>query len=411
MNKELRELLDKINNKKDEAKKAYDAGNLELGNQLKDEALALKKEFDGRVALDGINTGEPLPDQIPEPKARSSADIVRAFLKGDRTSDDIVNNLVIPSSEEDENGIALIIPQDIQNEIREMRRFYRSMRDLLNPYPTTTLSGTYPIDDPDDPQDLIDFDDGAAISEMKDPKFKPVSYNIHMRGGLLPISRLLQQVAPASFIQYLGSWWNKKAIRTENKIIFKKLKDAKSGEVISISTLDSIKTVLNTKLDAALIDVRIVVNQDSYNYLDCLKDENDRPLINPDPMQPDRMLFKGIYPIEKFPNSQLKTETNKAPVLIGDFTEVGDFVELDGGLQIATSEHANFTKNQNLMRCVTGNDVTIKDKNAFVWCEVDVSTLSTLLATVAQKAVVAPEGEGAQDDENENADGKAKKSK
>lgn len=410
MNKELRELLDKINNKKAEAKKAYDAGDIEKGNKLKDEALALKAEFDGRVALDGIGNqaGDPLPKPTPKPEARSSADIVRAFLKGDRTSADVVNNLVIPSSEEDENGIALIIPQDIQNEIRELRRYYKSMRDLLNPYPTTTLSGTYPIDDPEDPQDLIDFDDGDEISEMKDPKFKSVAYNIHMRGGLLPISRLLQQVAPASFIQYFGRWWNKKAIRTENKIIFKKLKDAKTSEIVSISTLDGIKTVLNTKLDASLIDVRIVVNQDSYNYLDCLKDENGRPLINPDPMQKDRMLFKGIYPIEKFPNSQLKTELNKAPVLIGDFTEVGDFVELDGGLQIATSEHANFKKNQNLMRCVTGNDVTIKDGNAFVYCEVDVSTLSTLLATENKKAVVeAPIDENTGD--AEGTDGKDKK--
>lgn len=410
MNKELRELLDKINNKKAEAKKAYDAGDIEKGNKLKDEALALKAEFDGRVALDGIENeaGDPLPKPTPKPEARSSADIVRAFLKGDRTSADVVNNLVIPSSEEDENGIALIIPQDIQNEIRELRRYYRSMRDLLNPYPTTTLSGTYPIDDPEDPQDLIDFDDGDEISEMKDPKFKSVAYNIHMRGGLLPISRLLQQVTPASFIQYLGRWWNRKAIRTENKIIFKKLKDTKASEIVSISTLDSIKTVLNTKLDASLIDVRIVVNQDSYNYLDCLKDENGRPLINPDPMQKDRMLFKGIYPIEKFPNSQLKTELNKAPVLIGDFTEVCDFVELDGGLQIATSEHANFKKNQNLMRCVTGNDVTIKDKNAFVYCTVDVSTLSALLTTENKKAVVE-----ASSDENtgnaEGTDGKDKK--
>ena len=410
MNKELRELLDKINNKKAEAKKAYDAGDIEKGNKLKDEALALKAEFDGRVALDGIGNqaGDPLPKPTPKPEARSSADIVRAFLKGDRTSADVVNNLVIPSSEEDENGIALIIPQDIQNEIRELRRYYKSMRDLLNPYPTTTLSGTYPIDDPEDPQDLIDFDDGDEISEMKDPKFKSIAYNIHMRGGLLPISRLLQQVAPASFIQYFGRWWNKKAIRTENKIIFKKLKDAKTSEIVSISTLDGIKTVLNTKLDASLIDVRIVVNQDSYNYLDCLKDENGRPLINPDPMQKDRMLFKGIYPIEKFPNSQLKTELNKAPVLIGDFTEVGDFVELDGGLQIATSEHANFKKNQNLMRCVTGNDVTIKDGNAFVYCEVDVSTLSTLLATENKKAVVeAPIDENTGD--AEGTDGKDKK--
>lgn len=129
MNKELRELLDKINNKKAEAKKAYDAGDIEKGNKLKDEALALKAEFDGRVALDGIENqaGDPLPKPTPKPEARSSADIVRAFLKGDRTSADVVNNLVIPSSEEDENGIALIIPQDIQNEIRELRRDRKSV--------------------------------------------------------------------------------------------------------------------------------------------------------------------------------------------------------------------------------------------------------------------------------------------
>ena len=34
MNKELRELLDKINNKKAEAKKAYDAGDIEKNNNL-----------------------------------------------------------------------------------------------------------------------------------------------------------------------------------------------------------------------------------------------------------------------------------------------------------------------------------------------------------------------------------------
>ena len=39
MNKELRELLDRINNKKAEAKKAYDAGDIEKGNKLKDEVL------------------------------------------------------------------------------------------------------------------------------------------------------------------------------------------------------------------------------------------------------------------------------------------------------------------------------------------------------------------------------------
>ena len=178
MNKELRELLDQINNKKSEAKKAYDAGNIELGNSLKDEAVALKAKFDGLVALDGLKTGEPVPDPTPAPKAMSSHEIVKAFLKGDRKSKEVVKNLQVST---DDDNVSLIIPQDIQTEIRELRRSYASMRDYIGYYPTATLSGTYPIEDPEDPEDLVDFDDGNEISQSKDPKFKPVSYTIHER--------------------------------------------------------------------------------------------------------------------------------------------------------------------------------------------------------------------------------------
>ena len=131
-------------------------------------------------------------------------------------------------------------------------------------------------------------------------------------------------------------------------------------------------------MDAAFTNVSIILNQDAYNYLDKLKDKDGRPLVNPDPMNKDRKLFKGEYPIVVFSNKHLKTVSNKAPMFIGDFVEACDFVELEGGLQIATSEHAGFTKNQNLMRCVTGYDVTIKDTEAYQYCEIDLSNLSAL---------------------------------
>lgn len=371
MNKELRELLNKIKNKKEEARALFNAGKVDEGNKLLDEVKNLQAQADGLIALDGIGEnnpegevepGEPVPHD-PQPQARSSYDMVRAFLRGDRTSEDIVRNISTVDVE-GEQSVSLIIPQDLQTEIREARRSYKSARDLIGYYLTTTLSGTYPVEDTSTMSELVEFDDGDEISDSEDPKFKPVSYTIKLRGALLPISNLLKQVTSTGFMRYLSKWWNKKAIMTENKKIFTALTSGKAKK--AIVGLAGLKSALNKDLDPAFVDVCIVTNQDGYDYLDNLTDDNGKPLINPDPMQKDRMLFKGAYPIHKFANRLLPSTGTKAPILIGDLVEAADFVELEGGLQIASSEHADFKKNRTLMRVVTGYDVTIKDVDAYI---------------------------------------------
>lgn len=375
MNKELRELLNTIQNKKKEAKQLFKDGKTDEGNQMLEEIKGLQAQADGLIALDAIpddDEGDPVPAPTSQPQARSSVEIVRAFLKGDRTSEDVVQNIstIDPEGEE---SISLIIPQDIQNDIREQRRSYRAARDLIGHYPTNTLSGTYPVEDTSKMTDLVEFEDGDDLTQSEDPKFKSVSYKIKMRGAFLPISNLLRQVAPTSFIQYISRWWNKKAIMTENKKIFTSLTGAKTAK--TIKGLSGLKTAINKDLDPAFVDISIIVNQDAYDYLDNLTDANGKPLINPDPMQKDRMLFKGQYPIHMFANRLLPTKANKAPILIGDFVETADFVELERGLQIASSEHADFKKNRTLMRVVTGYDVTIKDVDAFVNGQIDLTVV------------------------------------
>lgn len=361
MNKRLRELLNTIHNKKEEARKLFEDEKVEAGNKLLAEIKDLQAQADGLMALEDDLDGDPVPD--PEPQARSSVEIVRAFLRGDRTSDDVVRNISTIDAEGEES-VSLIIPEDISNEIREQRRSYRSARDVIGYYPTTTLSGTYPVEDTSTMSELTEFEDDSEIKQSEDPKFKPVKYEIKLRGSFLPISNLLKQVAPAGFITYLSRWWNKKAILTENKKIFTVLTGGKTKtEIVGLSGL---KSAINKGLDPAFVNISIITNQDGYDYLDNLTDANGRPLLNPDPMNKDRMLFKGTYPIVYFANRLLPSTGTKAPILIGDFVEACDFVELNSGLQIASSEHADFKKNRTLMRVITGFDVTLKDVDAYI---------------------------------------------
>ena len=368
MNKKLRELLNKIHNKKNEARELFENGNIEDGNKLLKEIKDLQAQADGLMALDDGLEGDPIPE--PQTQGRSSVDIIRAFLRGDRTSEDVVQNLSTIDAEGEES-VSLIIPEDISNEIREQRRSYKAARDLIGYYPTTTLSGTYPVEDTSTMSELTEFEDDTELKQSEDPKFKPVKYSIKLRGAFLPISNLLRQVAPSGFITYLSRWWNKKAILTENKKIFAVLTGGKN--TTDISGLAGLKSAINKGLDPAFVNISIVTNQDGYDYLDNLTDANGKPLLNPDPMNKDRMLFKGTYPISYFANRLLPSAGTKAPILIGDLVEACDFVELEGGLQIASSEHADFKKNRTLMRVVTGYDVTLKDTDAYINGLIDTS--------------------------------------
>ena len=368
MNKKLRELLNKIHNKKNEARELFENGNIEDGNKLLEEIKGLQAQADGLMALDDGLEGDPIPE--PQIQGRSSVDIIRAFLRGDRTSEDVVQNLSTIDAEGEES-VSLIIPEDISNEIREQRRSYKAARDFIGYYPTTTLSGTYPVEDTSTMSELTEFEDDTELAQSEDPKFKPVKYSIKLRGAFLPISNLLRQVAPSGFITYLSRWWNKKAILTENKKIFAVLTGGK--DTTNISGLAGLKSAINKGLDPAFVNISIVTNQDGYDYLDNLTDANGKPLLNPDPMNKDRMLFKGTYPISYFANRLLPSTGTKAPILIGDLVEACDFVELEGGLQIASSEHADFKKNRTLMRVVTGYDVTLKDTDAYINGLIDTS--------------------------------------
>ena len=98
--------------------------------------------------------------------------------------------------------------------------------------------------------------------------------------------------------------------------------DKKDGSKVTITNIDSLKDIINTKLDPTILNgTQIVTNQDGFNWLDKLKDENGRYILQPDITQKFTYLLFGKYPVIVFSNKQIKTNTNKAPFYIGNLKE------------------------------------------------------------------------------------------
>lgn len=368
MNKRMRELLEQINSKKQEARSLLKEGKKEEAKKLTDEIRSLQEEFEIEATLleeerVNIETNETTNEEV---------DHFRTFFKALRGEDltEEERALVVGGS----NNENLIIPEDVNTRINELRRSYKSARSLIGYYPTTTLTGSFVYEDASTITELTNFTDGDDVPDSNEPKFVPVQYAVSEYGAILPVSNVLLQNETGGLIEYLGRWFNKKAVKTENKKIFEVLKQGKTAK--ALADWKALKKSLNVDLDPELaIDIVIVTNQDGFNYLDEALDETGRPILQPNPTNPTQKLFMG-YPVEVFSNALLPTTgtTNKkAPVFYGALKEGAVFVERQG-LEFATSEHAGFTKNQTLIRVIELFDVIQADKDAYMYGEMTINS-------------------------------------
>ncbi|MBO3796833.1 phage major capsid protein [Bacillus subtilis] len=373
MNKELRNLLKTINNKKAEAKKLVQDSKYDEAKVLTDEIENLQTEFEVKSAIFEEEKGSI---DIPEPSNKNEkADAVKAFykvLQGKSLTE--AENALLTGGDKEANSENYLVPQDIHTEIKELRREYKSARPLIGYYNTSTLTGSFVFENSDSITELTNFTDGDDISESDKPKFKNVPYNVMDYGALLPISRKLLKNETGGLLSYLGKWFNRKAVRTENKKIFAELKNGK--KVKTLKGYKDLKSSINKDLDPALlIGMKIITNQDGFDYLDSEVDGIGRPILQPNPSNPTQKLFIG-FPVEVFSNAELPTASGKAPIIYGSTVDGATFIDRDQ-LQLDMSEHALFKKNQVAARLIESFDVIGADKDAYIYGQIDLTAATT----------------------------------
>lgn len=362
MNKKMREIYNKIESLSDVANNYLNEGKTDDAEKIIDQINELERQYVVAEKLQNCKKAEITEDVIQntiEDKKANGFEVIAKMLKGQRL-DEVENAIVIESdNNENPNGTNYLIPEDVDVSIRELKRTYKSAKDLVNVIPVSTLTGSTNFETDDDGL-LDDFEDGNTISESNNPKFAKKSWTIKFKGKLIYISNIVLGNEKAQLMSYINKWFLRKAVRTENKDIFTALKNGKTAK--SIKGLDKLKEEINL-LDPSLKQV-IVTNTLGFNAMDAEKDVNGRGILQTDPKDPTRKLFQGL-PIEVFAENELSNIANeKFPIFIGSTKDGCDFMDRQK-LDFAVSEHFAFNKNQTTLRVMEGYDIVETDKNAY----------------------------------------------
>ncbi|EOY7134464.1 phage major capsid protein [Clostridioides difficile] len=374
MNKELRELLEKINNKKVEARKLIEDDKLDEGKVIKNEIAILRDKFNVLKDLYEEEMGdiENMTD-ISRTKVDEKESIV-AFNKAVLGKSLTETQSALVEKVEEDGGY--LVPKEQRTQIEELKRQLIPLKQYCNVVPVATLSGSMPLE-VDANDELINFDEMEEINQS-DIKFGQVKWLLNDYGDIIPISNSLLQDEKANLTNYVGARFSKKAVRTENKKILEVLSKSKKVEGEDYKT---IQTALNKELDPSIsANAIIITNQDGYDYLDSLTDSNNRPLMSDSLTVEGAKTFKGKI-VVVLSNQHFSSTASKLTFYVGDLSSAVAFFDRQV-YEMAVSKEAGFTKNATFMRVIERFDVQSIDNKAMVNVELTLPTQSAIAKSI-----------------------------
>ena len=367
MNKELRDLLDQINEKKAQVKSLALENKIEEAETAKNELQALQAKFD---LLKDVEDETPVVADDVKPVA---TDAIHEFAEAARHRFMNYNTEGTPA----DGGYT--VPEDIQTRINRFREAEFSLQSLVSTEPVNTMAGARTYLTKAQHTGFSSVAEAAAIGKKDGPQFQRVEYSITKYAGYLPVTNELLADSDAAISNLLIEWLGKEDVATRNKLI---LAAVAEKTATAITGLDDIKNAINVTLGQAYAGgVAIVTNDDGLQYLDTLKDENKRYLLSPD-INPDSPFSMTLavgarrIPVVVVPNAILATASNKIPFIVGDLKEYVRIFDRQQ-LSIMTSNVAAigsgagalnaFEQDLTLFRGITRLDAEVVDEDAIVY--------------------------------------------
>lgn len=316
---------------------------------------------------DGDGTIKPLQD--PKPIENNS---IKEFANAARRG---FRNATMVEGTPADGGYT--VPEDIQTQINTYRDAKFSLISLVDVENVTTNKGQRTYKKRAQQTGFVKVGEGGKITAGTTPQFERISYEIEKYAGYFPCTNELLADTDANITGALTTWIADESRVTRNKMI---LEQIATKDVTAMKDLDDIKKALNITLGQAFKPTSaIVTNDDGLQWLDTLKDNEGRYLLQPDPANPMQLrLCAGstIVPVKVIPNSDMPSDTKtagsrKIPVIIGDLKEGIKFWDRNQ-MTLMTSNIAQigelnaFEEDLTIFRAIEREDCTVKDKEAFV---------------------------------------------
>lgn len=377
MNKKMRELLAKIESKQALAKGYTEGENKDLAKakEILDEIDKLQEEYEVEKRL--FENEKESAKLSKEDVAKIEKNI--AEKKEDKEEEDSVQkfakqirNIAKGLNEGTPADGGYTVPEDISTMVEERREAKASLIDLVSVETVTTNKGSRTFKKRSQQKGFTKVGEGGKITSTSTPQFERMDYVISKYAGYLPITNELLEDTDTNIVNIIVEWLGDESRVTRNKIILDLIK---TQDEVELDGLDDIKKVLNVTLGSAFKSTSVIVtNDDGLQYLDTLKDNDGKYLLQPNPANPMEMRLAAgaiTVPVKVIPNADLATTLNKIPFIIGDLKEGIRFFDRKQ-LTINTSNVAAigklnaFEEDLTLFRGIEREDCKIRDEEAFV---------------------------------------------
>ena len=383
MNKKMREIMAKIQEKTAEAKSYMEETenkDVAKAKALMDEVDALKSEYDTEKRIyeaekaEGVDNADAHSGNGQEKEVELSgeqiiAKEVRSIMTRRADKD-------LQESVEADGGYT--VPEDIVTKVNRWPEIVYSFLDDISVENVSTNKGARTYQKKAQTEAFIDLDENGAITKkIAAPQFERVTYSIQDRAGFMPVSNDLMNDSDANISAIVTEWLGRANIATANEKILAIL-EAK-GQV-AIEGLAGIKKIVNVTLGQAYKSgAKIITNDDGLNYLDTLEDQNGRPLLNADPTDSAKLALRCgtvVVPVKVVPNAAFASEGTKVPFVIGDL-KAGIRKYNRQSMSLKASDTAvigdfnAFAMNMTLIRAILRDDYKELDKDAYVYGYID----------------------------------------
>lgn len=362
MNKKMREIKAQMEVLNAEATKELEAKNLEGAESKLAEIENLEREYKIAEKLFQGEKEEVTDEVVNKTK---SVNKVKAF------ADSIKK---IRNSMNEGAGVdgGYTVPEDVSTDIEHLREAKFSLEQLVSVETVSTMSGKRTFKKRSSQTGFTKVGEGAAIGAKATPQFDRIEYAIEKYAGILPVTNELFEDSDANIYNELTQWIADESRVTRNKLI---LEAINTKEAVALTGLDDIKKALNVTLGQAFKATSVIVtNDDGLQYLDTLKDADEKYVLSASPADPMKMVLSAgatTVPVRVVPNADLATTENKIPFIIGDLKEGIKFFDRKK-LNIVTSNTAAagelnaFEEDLTLFRAIEREDVVVRDSAAFV---------------------------------------------
>lgn len=337
----LKEILNLIEEKKTQARVLNSTGKVEEAKEILNEIKNLRvqeenlRELEELEKLEVLNNGTVIEDKgnikvgktVEKSEEEKEREIENRFLDYVKSGKVEFTNEMKESVDKDGG---LIVPKDISTKINERKRELNSLKKYVRVEKVNTLTGSRVIEKNADSVPFASIEEGGLFTDVANPEFETVDYKVVKYGGVLDVTRELLEDTKENIKNYLVNWLAKKEVATENKAILT-VADAIATTPVAIRTYDDIKTILNTKIDPALLSKTVILtNQSGYNWLDTLKDKQDRYILKDHITDPNVKTIEGKYTVIVVTDKVLPVKAKKVPFYIGALDEAITHFEREG---------------------------------------------------------------------------------